>query len=97
MQDQPPPFGVGHQGALPLPGEPPSISCLGVGAAAVKFVLLLQEAKTWLNIALSREEAGDAYEVLAPCFQEALGCAQLARQPQLQVGSARPPPLGSRT
>lgn len=82
---------------MPLPGGPPSISCLGVGAAAVKFVLLLQEAKTWLNIALSREEAGDAYEVLAPCFQEALGCAQLAGQPQLQVGSARPPPLGSRT
>ncbi|OWK04469.1 TONSL [Cervus elaphus hippelaphus] len=44
----------------------------------------LEEAKTWLNIALSREEAGDAYEVLAPCFQEALGCAQLAGQPQLQ-------------
>ncbi|XP_070320427.1 tonsoku-like protein isoform X3 [Odocoileus virginianus] len=44
----------------------------------------LEEAKTWLNIALSRDEAGDAYEVLAPCFQEALGCAQLAGQPQLQ-------------
>ncbi|XP_027416208.1 tonsoku-like protein isoform X1 [Bos indicus x Bos taurus] len=44
----------------------------------------LEEAKTWLNIALSREEAGDAYEVLALCFQKALGCAQLAGQPQLQ-------------
>nr|XP_031546329.1 tonsoku-like protein isoform X2 [Vicugna pacos] len=44
----------------------------------------LEEAKTWLNIALSREEAGDAYELLAPCFQKALSCAQQARQPQLQ-------------
>ncbi|KFO30622.1 Tonsoku-like protein [Fukomys damarensis] len=44
----------------------------------------LEEAKTWLNIALSREEAGDAYELLAPCFQKALNCAQQAQQPQLQ-------------
>ncbi|XP_036159599.1 tonsoku-like protein isoform X1 [Myotis myotis] len=44
----------------------------------------LEEAKTWLNIALSREEAGDTYEELAPCFQKALGCAQQAQQPQLQ-------------
>ncbi|XP_070488443.1 tonsoku-like protein isoform X3 [Equus przewalskii] len=44
----------------------------------------LEEAKTWLNIALSREEAGDAYELLAPCFQKALSCAQQAQQPQLQ-------------
>nr|XP_025727141.1 tonsoku-like protein [Callorhinus ursinus] len=44
----------------------------------------LEEAKTWLNIALSREEAGDAYELLAPCFQKALSCAQQARRPQLQ-------------
>lgn len=46
---------------------------------------LPQEAKTWLNIALSREEAGDAYELLAPCFQKALRCAQQAQQPRLQV------------
>lgn len=46
---------------------------------------LPQEAETWLNIALSREEAGDPYEVLAPCFQKALGCAQEAQQPELQV------------
>ncbi|XP_017367154.1 tonsoku-like protein [Cebus imitator] len=45
---------------------------------------VLEEAKTWLNIALSREEAGDAYELLAPCFQKALSCAQQARRPQLQ-------------
>ncbi|XP_026987921.1 tonsoku-like protein isoform X2 [Sagmatias obliquidens] len=44
----------------------------------------LEEAKTWLNIALSREDAGDAYEVLAPCFQKALSCAQQAQQPRLQ-------------
>ncbi|XP_030660311.1 tonsoku-like protein isoform X2 [Nomascus leucogenys] len=45
---------------------------------------VLEEAKTWLNIALSREEAGDAYELLAPCFQKALSCAQQAQRPQLQ-------------
>ncbi|XP_019485672.1 PREDICTED: tonsoku-like protein [Hipposideros armiger] len=44
----------------------------------------LEDAKTWLNIALSREEAGDAYEEMAPCFQKALDCAQQAQQPQLQ-------------
>ncbi|XP_054947136.1 tonsoku-like protein isoform X2 [Physeter macrocephalus] len=44
----------------------------------------LEEAKTWLNIALSREDAGDAYEVLASCFQKALSCAQQAQQPRLQ-------------
>ncbi|XP_048214841.1 tonsoku-like protein isoform X3 [Perognathus longimembris pacificus] len=44
----------------------------------------LEEAKTWFNIALSREEAGDAYELLAPCFQKALNCAQQAQQPWLQ-------------
>lgn len=49
------------------------------------LLLLLQDAKTWLNIALSREEAGDAYEELMPCFQKALDYAQQAGQPQLQV------------
>ncbi|KAG3273354.1 tonsoku like, DNA repair protein, transcript variant X4 [Ictidomys tridecemlineatus] len=44
----------------------------------------LEEANTWFNIALSREEAGDTYELLAPCFQKALNCAQQAQQPQLQ-------------
>ncbi|KAM5280683.1 tonsoku-like protein [Ctenodactylus gundi] len=44
----------------------------------------LEEAKTWLHIALSREEAGDTYELLAPCFQKALSCAQQAQRPQLQ-------------
>nr|XP_019572634.1 PREDICTED: tonsoku-like protein [Rhinolophus sinicus] len=45
----------------------------------------LEDAKTWLNIALSREEAGDAYEELVPCFQKALDCAQQAQRPQLQT------------
>lgn len=49
------------------------------------FPLLPQDAKTWLNIALSREEAGDTYEEMAPCFQKALDCAQQAQRPQLQV------------
>ncbi|KAK2503088.1 hypothetical protein MC885_018775 [Smutsia gigantea] len=44
----------------------------------------LEEAKTWLNIALSHEEAGDAYELLVPCFQKALSCAQQAQRRQLQ-------------
>ncbi|XP_066121458.1 tonsoku-like protein [Saccopteryx bilineata] len=44
----------------------------------------LEEAETWLNIALSREEAGDTYEELAPCLQKALSCAQQAQRPQLQ-------------
>ncbi|KAM6148285.1 tonsoku-like protein [Rhynchocyon petersi] len=44
----------------------------------------LEEAKTWFNIALSREEAGDTYELLAPCFQKALGCAQQAQRLRLQ-------------
>lgn len=51
-----------------------------------------QDAKTWLNIALSREEAGDAYEELVPCFQKALDCAQQAQQPQLQVPPPTHPP-----
>ncbi|XP_016072127.1 PREDICTED: tonsoku-like protein [Miniopterus natalensis] len=44
----------------------------------------LEEAKTWLNIALSREEAGDTYEELALCFQKALSYAQQAQRPHLQ-------------
>ncbi|XP_008832636.1 tonsoku-like protein isoform X2 [Nannospalax galili] len=44
----------------------------------------LEEAKTWFNIALSREDAGDTYELLAPCFQKAFSCAQQAQQLQLQ-------------
>lgn len=51
-----------------------------------------QEAQTWFNIALSREEAGAAYELLAPCFEKALSCAQQAQQCQLQVQEPTPCP-----
>ncbi|XP_027713504.1 tonsoku-like protein [Vombatus ursinus] len=44
----------------------------------------LEEAKTWLNIALSKEEAGEPYEELEPCFQSALHCSQEAKKPWLQ-------------
>lgn len=74
-------------------------SSVGWAAAAESTVLLLpllQEAHTWLNIALSREEAGDAYELLAPCFREALSCAQQAQRPQLQVRSPRGDPRAQR-
>ncbi|KAB0396434.1 hypothetical protein E2I00_012076 [Balaenoptera physalus] len=54
---------------------------------------VIHEAKTWLNIALSREDAGDAYEVLAPCFQKALSCAQQAQQPRLQLPRSLSVPL----
>lgn len=64
-------------------------------AVAGPHSLPRQEAKTWLNIALSREEAGDAYEELAPCFQKALRCAQQAQRPQLQV-RPHPPSRGPR-
>lgn len=81
-----------------LSGAVPCVPRWGAGALAgvqwggrqppsSSFLLLLQEAQTWLNIALSREEAGDAYEQLAPCFQKALSCAQQAQRPQLQVRS----------
>ncbi|XP_074843643.1 tonsoku-like protein [Carettochelys insculpta] len=44
----------------------------------------LEEGKTWLNIALAREEAGEGYEALEPCFQSALRCAEQAGEPRLQ-------------
>ncbi|XP_068953095.1 tonsoku-like protein isoform X2 [Petaurus breviceps papuanus] len=44
----------------------------------------LEEAKTWLNIALSKEEAGKPYDELEPCFQSALHCSQEAKKPWLQ-------------
>jgi NF-kappa-B inhibitor-like protein 2 len=55
---------------------------------------LLQEAKTWFNIALSREEAGDAYELLAQFFQKAFSCAKQAQRPLLQVQELIPPTQG---
>ncbi|XP_077207393.1 tonsoku-like protein isoform X2 [Paroedura picta] len=44
----------------------------------------LEEAKTWLNIALAREEAQESYQALEPCFQEALRKADTAGDPRLQ-------------
>uniref|UniRef100_A0A674I100 Tonsoku-like protein n=1 Tax=Terrapene triunguis TaxID=2587831 RepID=A0A674I100_9SAUR len=44
----------------------------------------LEEGKTWLNIALAREEAGEGYEALEPCFRSALQCAERAGEPRLQ-------------
>ncbi|XP_073185990.1 tonsoku-like protein isoform X4 [Lepidochelys kempii] len=44
----------------------------------------LEEGKTWLNIALAREEAGEGYEALESCFRSALQCAERAGEPRLQ-------------
>ncbi|XP_039378506.1 tonsoku-like protein isoform X3 [Mauremys reevesii] len=44
----------------------------------------LEEGKTWLNIALAREEAGEGYAALEPCFRSALQCADQAGEPRLQ-------------
>uniref|UniRef100_A0A8D0GSM6 Tonsoku like, DNA repair protein n=1 Tax=Sphenodon punctatus TaxID=8508 RepID=A0A8D0GSM6_SPHPU len=43
-----------------------------------------QEGKTWLNVALSKEEAGKGYEELESCFRTALQCAERAQEPRLQ-------------
>ncbi|XP_066480047.1 tonsoku-like protein [Tiliqua scincoides] len=44
----------------------------------------LEEGKTWLNIALAKEEARESYEDLQQCFQTALQCAERAHSPKLQ-------------
>uniref|UniRef100_A0A8D0GRP0 Tonsoku like, DNA repair protein n=1 Tax=Sphenodon punctatus TaxID=8508 RepID=A0A8D0GRP0_SPHPU len=44
----------------------------------------LEEGKTWLNVALSKEEAGKGYEELESCFRTALQCAERAQEPRLQ-------------
>ncbi|XP_037747752.1 tonsoku-like protein isoform X1 [Chelonia mydas] len=44
----------------------------------------LEEGKTWLNVALAREEAGEGYEALESCFRSALQCAERAGEPRLQ-------------
>uniref|UniRef100_A0A8C6XWT7 Tonsoku like, DNA repair protein n=1 Tax=Naja naja TaxID=35670 RepID=A0A8C6XWT7_NAJNA len=45
----------------------------------------LEEGKTWLNIALAKEEAGKSYPELEPCFQAALQAAQKAGDHKLEV------------
>ncbi|XP_067323325.1 tonsoku-like protein [Anolis sagrei] len=44
----------------------------------------LEEGKTWLSIALAKEEAKESYEELEPCFQKALQYAEKAFDPRLQ-------------
>ncbi|XP_059579640.1 tonsoku-like protein isoform X2 [Alligator mississippiensis] len=44
----------------------------------------LEEGKTWLNIALAKEEAGEAYPALESCLRSALDCAERAGEPRLQ-------------
>ncbi|XP_032079155.1 tonsoku-like protein [Thamnophis elegans] len=45
----------------------------------------LEEGKTWLNIALAKEEAGQSYSELEPCFQAALQAAQKAGDHKLEL------------
>ncbi|KAM9257796.1 tonsoku-like protein [Morus bassanus] len=44
----------------------------------------LEEGKTWLNVALAMEEAGEPRAELQPCFQTALERAEAAGDPRLQ-------------
>ncbi|XP_019368566.1 PREDICTED: tonsoku-like protein [Gavialis gangeticus] len=44
----------------------------------------LEEGKTWLNIALVKEEAGEACPALESCLHNALDCAERAGEPRLQ-------------
>ncbi|XP_048338544.1 tonsoku-like protein [Sphaerodactylus townsendi] len=44
----------------------------------------LEEGKTWLNIALAKEEAQESYDALEPCFQNALRKAEEAGNQRLQ-------------
>ncbi|XP_007439203.1 tonsoku-like protein [Python bivittatus] len=44
----------------------------------------LEEGKTWLNIALTKDEAGESYQELEPCFQAALQHARRASDPKLE-------------
>ncbi|XP_070604519.1 tonsoku-like protein isoform X2 [Erythrolamprus reginae] len=45
----------------------------------------LEEGKTWLNIALAKEEAGKSYLEVEPCFQAALQAAQKASSHTLEI------------
>uniref|UniRef100_A0A8C6XTM6 Tonsoku-like protein n=1 Tax=Naja naja TaxID=35670 RepID=A0A8C6XTM6_NAJNA len=49
----------------------------------------LEEGKTWLNIALAKEEAGKSYPELEPCFQAALQAAQKAGDHKLELQTLR--------
>ncbi|XP_029142658.1 tonsoku-like protein [Protobothrops mucrosquamatus] len=45
----------------------------------------MEEGKTWLNITLAKDEAGETYQELETCFQAALQCAQKAGDPKLEL------------
>lgn len=47
--------------------------------------LLLQECKTWLNMAMSMEEDGQESEEVQRCLSSALKCSREAKDSQLQV------------
>ncbi|KAJ7338236.1 hypothetical protein JRQ81_010954 [Phrynocephalus forsythii] len=44
----------------------------------------LEEGRTWLSIALAKEEAKASYAEVEPCFRKALDCADGAGHPKLQ-------------
>ncbi|KAH0617349.1 hypothetical protein JD844_015407 [Phrynosoma platyrhinos] len=46
--------------------------------------LVPHEGKTWLSIALAKEEVKESYDELEPCFQKALHYAKKACDPRLQ-------------
>ncbi|XP_072110408.1 tonsoku-like protein isoform X1 [Mobula birostris] len=48
-----------------------------------------EECKTWLNVAMAKEECGRPYAELEECYQKALQCADQAENPRLQARSMR--------
>ncbi|XP_051872421.1 tonsoku-like protein [Pristis pectinata] len=48
-----------------------------------------EECKTWLNMALTKEECGRPYAELEACYQKALQCANHAQLPRLQARSMK--------
>ncbi|XP_059827541.1 tonsoku-like protein isoform X2 [Hypanus sabinus] len=48
-----------------------------------------EECKTWLNVAMAKEECGRPYAELEECYQKALRCADQAEMPRLQARSMR--------
>ncbi|XP_041040487.1 tonsoku-like protein isoform X1 [Carcharodon carcharias] len=48
-----------------------------------------EECKTWLNMALAKEEGGQTYGELEECYRNALRCAQQAQLPRLQLRATK--------
>ncbi|XP_062893317.1 tonsoku-like protein isoform X2 [Mobula hypostoma] len=44
-----------------------------------------EECKTWLNVAMAKEEYGRPYAELEECYQKVLQCADQAQIPCLQL------------